>query len=172
MTSYEVLSLIISLGGFTTVIVTLVFLTRQTREATTQTKYLAESLKSSAYASVADQMLRVDEVFIRYPELRPYFYLGKFISENDAQYNRAVAMAELILDLHYSVLVQSDHFPQAWPHQWWKVYVVDSFASSPILCEHLNALKNWYTDEMIALMREGEAQRLQKSARGEKQEVA
>jgi len=159
MTIYELLSLIISVAGFATVIISLVLLIRQTRDMTMQTKFVAESLRTSAYEAVASQMFTVDEIFINHPELRPYFYSGKDISEDDPAYNRVIAVAEFILDFFGSVLLQMQHFPQVWPRKWWEEYFIDSFANSPVLCRYLENVKEWYVDDLINLMREGERRR-------------
>jgi len=169
---YEMLSLVISIAGFVAVIVTLVILTRQTREMSTQTKYVAESLKSSAYGNVTAQVLKVDELFIEHPELRPYFYSSTHINENDSAYNKAISTAELILDVFDSVLLQTNQFPQVWPHNWWEEYVMDSFANSPILCEYLNVRKDWYSGDLKVLMQRGLERRQQKNTHVERQAVA
>jgi len=160
MSLYELLSLIIAAAGFIVVAITLIILIKQVGQMTIQTKYVAKSLKVSAYESVANQMVMVDEVFIRQPEFRPYFYSGKCINKDDADYDKVVAIAELILDVSDSVLIQSKQFPQVWPQRWWGEYIIDSFSNSPLLCEYLSTLQNWYTKDLIALMRKGEARRL------------
>lgn len=164
MTLYELLSLIISIAGFTTVIISIVFLVRQTREMAMQTKYVVESIKSSIYGSTAPQLLGADELFINCPELRPYFYSGKGITENDVLYNKAIAVAEYLLDFFESALLQIKHFPtvQVWPRKQWEAYIIDSFANSPVLCKYLNSTKDWYIDELVTLMETGKAHRQKK----------
>lgn len=164
MTLYELLSLIISIAGFAILIITLVFLTRQTREMATQTRHVGDSLKGNAYGSVASQMFAVDRVFINEPELRPYFYSGRDISNDDPLYDKVVAVAELLLDFFDSVLLQQKHFPQIWPRQWWEAYMMYSFANSPLLCGYLESVKDWYTEDLVHLMRKGEAQRQRANA--------
>ena len=164
MTTYELLSLIISVAGFVTVIISIIMLIRQTREMTLQTNLVAESLRTATYEAVASQMFAIDEIFIRYPELRPYFYSGKDISENDPDYDKVVAIAEFILDFFGSVLLQMQHFPQVWPRKWWEEYFIDSFANSPVLCRYLESVKEWYIDDLIKLMGEGERRRQQSKA--------
>ena len=163
ITLYELLSLGISIAGFATVIITLVLLIRQTREMTTQTKYVAETLKSSAYEIGSNEMFTVAEIFINYPELRPYFYSGRDIGEDDPSYSRVAAVAEFLLNFFGSVLLQMEHFPGVWPRKSWETYIIDSFANSPVLCRYLESVDDWYIDELVALMRAGQEQRPQGS---------
>jgi hypothetical protein len=161
MTLYEMLSLVISIAGFIAVVITLILLMRQTREMTAQTKYVAESLQSNAYESLLNQVFSVNQVFIDSPELRQYFRSGKVISENDASYDKVIAIADLLLDFIDSLMQHAHRFPEMWPHQWWKEYAIDSFAKSQILCSHLESIKDLYSDDLIVLMRSGEARRQQ-----------
>jgi hypothetical protein len=162
MTLYELLSLVVSTAGFVTVIITLALLMRQTREMAAQSKYVAESLKDSVHESATDRGFAVGEIFINHPEMRPYFYSSKEISEDDPAYNKVIAVADVILDHFDSILIRSQDFPQASLRQSWEGYMVDAFAISPVLCKHLTAIKDWHSDDLIAKMKEGEAKRLRR----------
>jgi len=159
ITLYELLTLIVSIGGFATVIVTIILLIKQTKEIATQTKYVAESLRSSAYGVIAAQVFDTDKIFIDCPELRPIFYSSKDVEENDPLYNKAMAVAEFILDYFESALLQNKYFPQVWPIPVWEEYIIDSFAQSPVLCRYLSSKKGWYVDKLVDLMEQGEARR-------------
>src|SRR5438128_9803811 len=97
LTSFEAISLIVSIVGFAAVILTLWFMRRQTKSGT-------DSLKSSAYQSCATQMFSVDAVFVKYPELHRYFYSGVDVSEGDPAYEQVIAISELFLDYIDTVL--------------------------------------------------------------------
>jgi hypothetical protein len=161
MTLYELLSLVISVAGFVTVIITLVLLMRQTREMTAQSNYAAGSLSKSVFETAAGRNLAVDEVFINDPELRPYFYSGKDISEDDPYYDKVIAVADFILDFFDYILLQPQYLPQISPRQSWKPYITDTFANSPVLCRHLNKAKDrgWHSNDLVAIMRDGKARR-------------
>jgi hypothetical protein len=152
MTFYETISLCISVAGFAAVIITLFLLMRQTKAIITQTTYLAESLKTATYQSVASQIFEVDKILIEHPELRAYFYSDKYIEKNSPHYERVIAVSDLLLDYFDTVLLQMRHFPQVWPRQWWETYIKDTFTHSPILREHLISIKGWYTEELVHLM--------------------
>lgn len=149
LTTYEILSLIVSIAGFATVIITLI-LTRN------QTALIAKSLEGNIHQSSASQMFDVDSIFINHPEMRPYFYSRKEINEDDPAYNKALAISEFLLDYFGSILIQRKQYPNVWPTNWWHPYFVDLFANSPLLCHRLKATKEWYIEEMLQLMREGE----------------
>jgi hypothetical protein len=160
MTLHELLSLIVSIAGFVVVIITLALLIRQTREMTTQSEYVAKSVKYSLYATASSHMLAVDEMFINHPALRPYFYSGKDISEDDPVYDKAIAVADFILDFFDYVLIQGQYFPQVFRRQSWEPYMTDTFANSPVLCRQLDHVKDrdWHSDDLVAIMRAGKAQ--------------
>jgi hypothetical protein len=159
ITPYEFLSLIISIAGFLMVITTLIFLARQTREMTKQSKFVAESLRVSIYQGNESRSFEVDEIFINHPELRPYFYLGQDIEESDPAYNKVIAIADLMLDFLDSILLQPKFFGATFVRDSWGEVIADIFANSPILCRHLQSIKDWHSDELQETMKTGEARR-------------
>jgi hypothetical protein len=156
LTSYEVISLVVSIVGFAAVVLTLWFMQHQTSSG-------ADSLKNSAYQSCANQLFTIDKVFIEYPELYRYFYAGMDVSESDPAYERVVAISELFLDFIDTVLIQEAALPAYWHHDRWEPYFIDLFTSSPVLCRHLSLKKSWYPKSMMHLMEKGERARIQKN---------
>ncbi len=73
----DLIKLIVSLASFVTVCVTLFFLVLQNRTIVLQTKFNLQSVESNVFSTMTNQSLASDEVFLRYPELRPYFTPGK-----------------------------------------------------------------------------------------------
>lgn len=149
LTDYEFFSLIVSIAGFVAIIVTII-LTRS------QTTSMAQSLKENIHEISSNQMFDMDKVFIDHPEMRPYFYARKDISENDPSYQRALAISEYLLDYFGSILVQRKRFPNVWPSNWWYPYFTYVFANSPLLCRQLKETKEWYTEELSHIMNQGE----------------
>ena len=132
---------------------------RQLREMTRRGAEIAESLRIRVYGAAGQQMLTVDSLFLNHPELRPYFYSGQVLSADDPLYPRALAMAELVLDYFNSVMRQMRHFPEMWPRVWWESYLIDSFKNSPLLCEYLRSVGEWYSPDLAVLMKRGERKR-------------
>jgi len=145
MTTYELISLIISALGFVAVVVSLAALFRQTR-------LLVTSSQCDTYESVTSNLSATKSIFIEHPELRPYFYGLQEINENDPNYPKAVATAEHLLDFFDGVLLQQKHSPQLWNDGLWKNYIRDCFSSAPILRDHLAKHKEWYTPELLRLL--------------------
>lgn len=147
---YNTLSLIlgscalcVSTLGFTVVIASLIFLSRQTHEA-------AKSNESGAYSNIANHMFEIDQVFINHPNLRPYFYEGAEIKPEASDYQQVLAVAETILDFFDAILVQKPYLKKLWQGNWWDTYIEDGFRNSPVLCRRIDSGKNWYSDELYA----------------------
>jgi hypothetical protein len=160
---HELISLIISFMYFVTVVVTLILLIFQNRIISMQTSYALQSVEGSIYANITGQTLAADEIFIKYPEIRPYFYGGKDLTKDDPLYYRVKATAEYLLDFFDALETQLKKHPNLWIHEKkeWEANTVDMFAWSPMLCRYLEANKEWYSDELYALKKAGEQKRRQ-----------
>jgi|GEM_PF-2907381 len=145
MTLFELLYLVAAVLGFVAVIISLLILGRQTR-------ILTEAGICGIYQSFSSHLYSINEVFIEHPELRPCFYSGKHLAQNDPMHARAVSVAEYLLDLFDSIITQEGKLRQLWPQTNWRQYIGDSFARSPLLCEHLVELRSWYSDELFQIM--------------------
>lgn len=144
---YQQLSLAVSAAGFLAVIISVLILARQTSA-------VARTTRMQAFVSVRDQMLAIDELFLRYPDLRPYFYGGRYPSKDDPQLiNRAETVAETILDLFEVVILQRERFAIAWSKETWDAYMSHMFASSRFLCDYLDRSAGWFPEELVTLKR-------------------
>jgi hypothetical protein len=159
----EVIKLIISAGSFITVCITLILLVLQNHTIVTQTNYALESAKSQVFGLVTTYTLSTDEIFVRYPELRPYFYQGKEIQASDPQYPQVLAVAEYLLDYFDSLETHLKKYPQLWfsEEKTWEGNTMDMFAWSPILCRYLEGSRNWFSDDLYRLKEAGEEKRRQ-----------
>ena len=159
MSTVELISLIVSLAGSIAVIVTLWFVYRQTQIFARQTDYVARTLSTSLADNINSRVEAITRVFIQYPEMRPHFYEGQPIDESHANYARAEAIAELVLDTLFTISDQARRSgalrPGQRPDANWEAYVSDSFAQSPILVKFLTERQAWYTEELVELMRRG-----------------
>ena len=153
MTLYELLSLIVSVAGFIAIIATLIFLIRQTKEITKQSKYVAESIKVSIFQGNDNRSFEMGRLFVDYPELRPYFYQGQDIQEDDPAYGKAIAIADLLLDFFDTILLQPQYLPAAFIRESWGTVIDDIFAKSPILCRHWHAVQDWHSNELEKIVR-------------------
>jgi hypothetical protein len=165
LTAFEFFYLIITFCGFVGVVVSLFFLTRQTRLVTrqvelltrqtelltNQTELLTQSAQCDTYASITTNLTMTKQIFIEYPFLRPYFYDGLDISEDNDKYHRAEGVAEHLLDFFDGVL-QLNEKGQLWPQHLWANYIKDSFRNSPILRDYLEKTKDWYSSKLLSHM--------------------
>lgn len=164
----ELIKLLISVGSFVTVCITLVFLVLQNRIIVGQTRFALQSVESSVFSTITGQNLETDKMFFQYPELRPYFYQGKDIEDSDPLAERAKAAAECLLDYYDSQTTQLKKYPSIWRYEKgsWEANIIDMFAWSPVLCRYLEVTKDWYGDDLLRLKTIGE----QKRERGGRQQ--
>ncbi len=165
----ELIKLLISVGTFVTVCVTLVFLVLQNRIIVAQTRLAMQSVESNVFSTVTGQNLLTDDLFVNHPKLRPYFYLGKDVKEGDPLSDQVKAAAELLLDYYDSQTTQLKKYPGMWRIEKgsWEANIIDMCAWSPVLCRYLEANKSWYGDELLGLKTAGE----QKRERGGRQQI-
>jgi hypothetical protein len=112
ITLFELLYLVISLGGLITVIFSL-------RAVFNQTKIIATTLKASLSDTGDEKMFKINEIFIDKPQLRQYFYDGKSINPTDTDYDTVVSIAFYMLDFFAGVLIQKKEFGGNVPSDWW-----------------------------------------------------
>jgi len=159
----DLIKLIVSLASFVTVCVTLFFLVLQNRTIVLQTKFNLQSVESSVFSTLTNQALASDDLFLRYPELRPYFYAGKVPGENDPLADKVKAATEYYLDYFESLTTQLKKYPHLWRSEKnaWEANIIDMFAWSPALCRSLEVNQKWYDEELTELKKDGETKRRQ-----------
>ncbi len=162
MTIFEVLSLLISLAGSVGVVFSLWLLYRQTGIFNRQ-------LMESVAQSVTSYSLEVSRLFLQHPDLRPYFFDGQAIEESHPDYLRAEAVAEVMLDIFWTMMseaerIQDSSFKNAEGRVQWAIYMGDCFANSPLLTSFLRKRQEWYGPAMLNRMEEGLARAQQKAA--------
>ncbi len=174
MSLYEVVSLIIWTASSVAVIYSLYQVNRQTRIFAKQTEYVARSLLENSLESLNRQSRDITRIFLAYPELRPYFYGGKDIDESNPDFHRAETVAELILDIFWTMSTQAERVDISSVPQTdeggvlWTNFVRDSFQLSPIMVRTLEKRKGWYGQPMVDRMNailQGSAQSAEGMAR-------
>lgn len=100
----------------------------------------AKSHKTASYHSGTDLFLQLDLVFIEHPHVRPYFYSGKPLSEDDPHFHQVQAVAELMLDVFEWIWHRREGITNV-DRKAWSAYVGQMFALSPVLRQyHLDHL--------------------------------
>jgi hypothetical protein len=163
----DLIKLIVSVASFVTVCVTLFFLVLQNRTIVMQTKFNLQSVESNVFNTMTNQALASDEIFLRYPEIRPYFYSGKALVENDPLADKVKSAAEYYLDYFESLTTQLKKYPNIWRFERnaWEANIIDMFAWSPVLCQFLEINQAWYGEELRELKKAGEVKRRQGSVK-------
>jgi hypothetical protein len=148
LTPYELVTLLLSISG----LISLFFIAQQVRTANEQALTAKIQTQALTTQSVMDQLLRLDDLFISHPELRPYFYKRKEIIEGDGNYDKALAVAEFQLDFFDSYLTQAEYLSlKPEERQNWETYIADSFSNSPIMCVRLKGAPGWYSAKLEEL---------------------
>lgn len=146
MTSYEFMSLLISLIGFVAVIISLMFVAKQN-------KMIADSLHENTIEHTMGPVFELSKVFIEYPDIRKYFYSEETIDKNHPCYDRVIAISYLVLDTfdHYFVnehLLISSYKTNK---ERWNCWIVDMFRNSPALRSVYSEYSEWYPDDFKKL---------------------
>lgn len=156
---YELLSLLISIAGIVGVLASL-YMIRETNEV-------------DAVRRFYDRQFELDKLFVDVAELRPFFYGSIDVAENDDHFHRAVAMAELILDVfeeltgveesaeeikkYHAEFMRGKVSDACTPEDIGGVfgYIAAMFAHSPILSRYLDEKRHWYGMPLVQLQEIG-----------------
>lgn len=162
MTTYETLSLIFSIAGSIGVVVSLWLLYRQNRIFNRQ-------LVESQSRSITDYSLEISRLFLANPDLRPFFFSGQAIAEDHPDYLRAESLAEVILDIMWTMMteasrIDSRELSMKDGRDAWNAYVDGFFEGSPLLVSFLTKRGDWYGASMVNRMHEGLARNRQKAS--------
>ncbi len=122
-----------------------------------QSEKVAKSIRSNVENEVVTRVLDLDEVFIREPELTPYFYNGTPINKEDAKYFKVSATAVMVLDVFDMVASQNRHYPEFWDTpEAWDDWMIDTFSTSPILRDTFDKYPCWYGTSLWNLRQKAE----------------
>ncbi len=127
---YERLYLVLTLAGFVAIVLTV-------RES-----------QFTIHASYANQMtnwsIEIDKTFIEHPELRPYFYEGDTIMNDNPNYAKASAVAEEMLDVFDGIIGNRYYKLDPTDEKIWRNWMISCFSKSPILCQKYCETLGWY----------------------------
>ena len=127
---------------------------KQTAILQTQTKAALEASGSLSLCQIWDMMFTIDDMFLKKPHLRQYFYEGVPLDEKDSLYPEAESTAEKWLDIMEHLLWQTTLFPNLYvPNEQgaksiWdcnQQYFLEVFLSSPLLLAFVEKRRSWYT---------------------------
>lgn len=99
------------------------------------------------------QSLEILRFFAENPEVRPYFYDNKDLSQADSELERlrVLSTAEMVGGFMELVALQmAEQRAEIQPR--WKAYIVDGYNSSVVLREHLSTCTAWYAEDLLCLL--------------------
>jgi hypothetical protein len=145
-------ALAVALLGNFVLIVSVILLGLQVREMAKQSSHGARATLASVYQAMNDNMLQINRLFVDRPLLRPYFYGEQELTdESPEERERVEATAELFINFIDNVLTQMPLLPSNLAEPW-RTYFGSVTASSPVLCEFWERRREWYSEEMRALL--------------------
>jgi hypothetical protein len=99
------------------------------------------------------QSLEIMRFFAENPEVRPYFYDNKKLSEAPSELERlrVLSTAEMVAGFMELVALKICEQPVAIQPRW-QAYIVDGYQSSEVLREHLATCRAWYVDDLLHLL--------------------
>ncbi len=126
----------------------------QTKNQADQIKYQGDAIRASVIQGITTQMLTIDQVFVEYPQLRPFFYEDNVPFPKDhPEYGRALSAAEMLVDLIDCVVSLKDHMRADIDQPGWHEYAYELYTQSVPLRNYVNRYKDWYTPETIHYLR-------------------
>jgi hypothetical protein len=145
-------ALAVALFGNFVLIVSVILLGLQVREMTKQSSHGVRATLASVYQAMNDNMLQINRLLVDRPSLRPYFYGEQELNdESSEERERVEATAEPFINFIDNVLTQMPLLPSNLA-QPWRTYFASVTTSSPVLCEFWKRHREWYSEEMRALL--------------------
>lgn len=87
-------------------------------------------------ANSFDALYKTQKIFIKYPELRPYFYDNIILDKNHKDYYRALGIAEMFLDIFVNTFIRRHEISKSdWPA--YEHYIKERIIDSYFLTEYL-----------------------------------
>ena len=143
----------IALSSDVILLLTMAVFAYQARQMAKQSRDVVKSTRASVFQGITDQMLRLDQLFIARPELRPFMYDGHPLPTDPLERTRVLALAETFLDLFDNFVVQSASIPEDL-FEPWRNYAVSVLGSSPAMQFFWNENRDWYS-EMLQQVLDG-----------------
>jgi len=121
-----------------------------------QIRELRKSTLGATHGALYSQQHSIHKFFIENPTLRPFFYNNQELSPNHAEYERVMAVAEMMGDFFEHIYLQRANLPDdVWVG--WRNYMLAIFQSSPALREHFGSKQMWYGAKVVNLLKYAES---------------
>ncbi|MGW3624369.1 hypothetical protein [Streptomyces sp. NPDC000880] len=117
-----------------------------------QLRHLVENLRSSARRATYDIGIRLKDVFIEYPHLRPYFFDNLRAPADHPESGRIASIAELYCIYMQEIATQSGNVSSANRTSWLSL-LKSIHSSSPAVRAQLEDHFDWYSEELREAVR-------------------
>ena len=109
-----------------------------------QLRFVARTLKSNSASKLYDQYLKLNELFLGKPALRPYFYDNKPVPQQETEElkTQVASMAEAIMGILEHAALQRRNLPSKSWQQCWKTFTKDRLQTSP-------SMRQFYVDNEV-----------------------
>ena len=120
-----------------------------------QIKVVLAQTSGSVNERLYNQNLEVMRFIAEHPNLYPYFFSNKELSESKSEEERVqiLSAADMIVGFMDLVAVQINELPKELRPSWRK-YVIDQYKSSPVLRQHIDSHSDWYSSGVLKLVSE------------------
>jgi uncharacterized membrane-anchored protein YhcB (DUF1043 family) len=100
-----------------------------------------------------NQSLEIMRFFAENPELRPYFYDNKDLTQAQSELEKlkVLSTTEMVSGFMELVALQLAEQPADIQPRW-RAYIVDGYNSSAVLREHIATCTAWYADDFLRLL--------------------
>ena len=138
---FQVIQAVVAIVGLPILIWSVILLKRQTALS-------ARATEANVYSNINARMIEIDLFFFNNPKLRPFFYDGVDITEENPDFGRAFSIAEMFVDFMDQVMVLRRNMPDfPWDVTWVK-YFIELFMSSPVLRKYWQKHWSWYSAQI------------------------
>jgi hypothetical protein len=109
-----------------------------------QAKEVRESIDTSTYNTITNQLLDINKIFVEHPEVQKYINEKVHVKKGDLDHDRAFAVGILQLNFFDNYIALEQHLVSAnYDLAAWRKYIANTFSTSPIMCEIITERRVW-----------------------------
>jgi len=117
-----------------------------------QVEVMLEQAREDVHERLYSQSLEIMKFFAENPEVRPYFYDNKDLTNaGELERLKVLSTAEMVSGFMELVALQVKQQPADIQPRW-RAYIEDTYNSSGAIREHLTACEAWYAEDLLRLL--------------------
>jgi hypothetical protein len=111
------------------------------------------ALHGDTHSKLYVEDVEILKVFLEHDKLRPYFYEGKSVDEQDQKHCGMVHTLAETFSTHFEhVLLQTKNLPKHIRPRW-KDVIKSFLRTSPAIRQHIEENKDWYSSDLVEIAR-------------------